>query len=206
MSISSYAENRILDALFNNTALQIAQAYLSLHSADPGETGAAEIAGGSYARQAVSFGAAAAGEVANDATVDFTGMPATTVLGFGLWDAAANGNCLWTGWLSTVLRAFVADDVAGDTIRSPAHGFADDDRVAFEAEDVGSLPAGIAAGTLYWVINAATDTFKVSATQGGAAVNLTTTGSGKVRKVTPKIVNSGDTFRFQVGALTLPIF
>jgi hypothetical protein len=206
VSISNYAENKILDALFNNVALQVAQAYLSLHSGDPGETGANEIAGGSYARQAASFGAAAAGEVATDATVDFTLMPACTVVGFGLWDQAANGNCLWTGWLSTVLRAFVADDVAGDTIRSPAHGFADDDRVAFEAEDVGSLPTGLVAGTLYWVINSGADTFKVSATQGGAAVNLTATGSGKVRKVTPKIVNVGDTFRFVAGALTLPIF
>jgi hypothetical protein len=206
VSISNYAENKILDSLFNNVALQVAQAYLSLHSGDPGETGANEIAGGSYARQAASFGAAAAGEVATDATIDFTLMPATTVVGFGLWDAAANGNCLWTGWLSTVLRAFVADDVAGDTVRSPAHGFANDDRVAFEAEDVGSLPTGLAAGTLYYVVNAATDTFKVSATQGGAAIDITTTGSGKVRKVTPKIVNAGDTFRFAAGALSLPIF
>ena len=105
-----------------------------------------------------------------------------------------------------MLRAFAADDVVGDTIRSPAHGFANDDRVAFEAEDVGSLPTGLAAGTLYYVINAATDTFKVSATQGGGAVDVSTTGSGKVRKVTPKIVNAGDTFRFVAGALTLPIF
>ena len=58
---------------------------------------------------------------------------------------------------------------------------------------------------LKWV-SGAISTFKVSATQGGAGVNLTATGSGKVRKVTPKIVNAGDTFRFQAGALTLPIF
>ena len=205
MSISNYAENKILDALFNNTALAVAQPYLSLHSGDPGETGANEIAGGSYARQAASFGAAAAGQVQNDATIDFTLMPAGTVLGFGLWDAATNGNCLWTGWLSTVLRAFVADDVAGDTIRSPAHGFANDDRVAFEAEDVGALPCGLVAGTHYYVVNAATDTFKASATQGGAAIDITTTGAGKVRKVTPEIVNAGDPFRFVAGALTLPI-
>jgi len=206
MSISSYAANRILDALYNNTALAVAQPYLSLHGGDPGETGANEIAGGSYARQAASFGASAAGQVQNDATIDFTLMPATTVVAFALWDAATNGNCLWAGWLSTVLRAFVADDTAGDTIRSPSHGFANDDRVAFEAEDVGSIPTGLAAGTLYYVVSAATDTFKVSLTQGGAAVDITATGSGKVRKVTPKIVNAGDTFRFAVATLTLPLY
>ena len=37
MSIANYAENRILDALFNNTSLAIATPYVSLHTADPGE-------------------------------------------------------------------------------------------------------------------------------------------------------------------------
>ena len=206
MSIANYAENRILDALFNNTSLAIATPYVSLHTADPGETGASEVAGGSYARQAASFGAASSGQVQNDANIDFTGMPAITVVGFAIWDAASSGNCLWTGWLSTVVRAFVADDLAGDTIRSPGHGFANDDRVAFEAEDVGSLPTGISAGTLYWVVNTATDTFKVSTSQGGGAVDITAVGSGKVRRVVSKTLNSGDTFRFATGSLTLNAF
>ena len=32
--------------------------YLSLHSADPGTTGASEFSGGTYARQAIVFGSA----------------------------------------------------------------------------------------------------------------------------------------------------
>ncbi|MCK6480198.1 MAG: hypothetical protein HUU06_11100 [Planctomycetaceae bacterium] len=206
MSIANWAENKILDALFNNVSLAVAQPYVSLHTADPGETGVNEVGGGSYARQAASFGAAASGQVQNDANIDFTGMPAVTVVGFGIWDALSGGNCLWTGWLSTVVRAFVADDLAGDTIRSPGHGFVNDDRVAFEAEDVGTLPTGLSAGTLYWVVNAATDTFKVSTSQGGSAVDITAVGSGKVRKVVAKTMNAGDTFRFATGNLTLPLF
>jgi hypothetical protein len=206
MSIANYAENKILDALFNNISLAVATPYVSLHTADPGETGASEVAGGSYARQAASFGAASGGQVQNDAILDFAGMPATTVVGFGIWDAASAGNCLWTGWLSTVVRAFVADDTAGDTIRSPGHGFSNDDRVAFEAEDVGTLPTGLSAGTLFWVVNSATDTFKVSTSQGGGAVDISAVGSGKVRKVVQKTLNSGDTFRFATSNLTLPLF
>lgn len=206
MSIANYAENKILDALFNNTSLAIATPYVSLHTADPGETGANEVTGGSYARQSGSFGAASSGQVQNDADIDFASMPATTVVAFGVWDASTSGNCLWTGWLSTVVRAFVADDLAGDTIRSPGHGFSNDDRVVFEAEDVGSLPTGLSAGTLYWVVNAATDTFKVSTTQGGGAVDITAVGSGKVRKVVPKTLDAGDTFRFAAGALSLQAF
>lgn len=42
----------------------------------------------------------------------------------------------------------------------------------------GSLPAGLDAITQYYVINATINTFKVSLTQGGAAINITSVGSG----------------------------
>ena len=35
--------------------------YLSAHSADPGTTGASELSGGGYARQAIVFGSASGG-------------------------------------------------------------------------------------------------------------------------------------------------
>jgi hypothetical protein len=97
MSVSY--RNKILDAIGNNTALQVATAYISLHTADPGATGASEVAGGSYARQAASFGAAAAGSMATDALAEFTDMPACTVTHAGLWDALA-GNWIVGGALT----------------------------------------------------------------------------------------------------------
>lgn len=42
----------------------------------------------------------------------------------------------------------------------------------------GTLPAGLTAGPTYWVISATTDTFQLAATPGGAAINLTTAGTG----------------------------
>lgn len=42
----------------------------------------------------------------------------------------------------------------------------------------GGLPAGLAAATIYWVVNVTTDTFKLSATKGGSAIDITTTGTG----------------------------
>jgi hypothetical protein len=69
MSISNYAELKILDAVFRHTStgggLPTANPYISLHTADPGETGASEVAGGSYARQQAAFDAAIAGANAN---------------------------------------------------------------------------------------------------------------------------------------------
>ena len=102
MSISNYLELKILDLVFNNTAYgPLANTYISLHTADPGETGASEAAGGSYARQTGSFGVAASGQVANDAAFNFTAMPAGTFTYVGIWDAVTAGNFLWGGALTT---------------------------------------------------------------------------------------------------------
>jgi hypothetical protein len=100
MSISNYAELKILDAVFNNTSFAVSAPYVSLHTADPGETGASEATGGSYARQLGSFAAAASGAVATDADINFTVMPAATITHVGVWDASSSGNFLWGGALT----------------------------------------------------------------------------------------------------------
>ena len=59
------------------------------------DTGA-EFTGAGYARQAVSFGAAASGQVANDAAYEFTTLPADTwASGRAHEDVASGGNALW---------------------------------------------------------------------------------------------------------------
>jgi len=104
MTISNQWELEILDHIFNNSAAPaVAVPYVSLHTADPGETGANEVTGGAYARQSGAFGAAAAGAVANTATIDFTTMPAVTVTHVGIWDdstATATTNFVWGGALT----------------------------------------------------------------------------------------------------------
>ena len=100
MTISNYLEPKILDAIFNNTSLAVTTPYVSLHTADPGETGASEASGGSYARQSASFGAASGGAISNDAAISFTGMPAATITHVGVWDASTAGNFLWGGALT----------------------------------------------------------------------------------------------------------
>jgi hypothetical protein len=100
MTISNYLEAKVLDAVFNNVSLAVATPYISLHTADPGETGASEVTGGSYVRQAGSFAAASGGTITSDAAVNFTGMPAVTVTHVGVWDASTAGNFLWGGALA----------------------------------------------------------------------------------------------------------
>jgi len=74
---------------------------------------------------------------------------------------------------------FVSCSIANTTgiITAVAHGLAIGDMVIFETQ--GTLNTGLTADTVYYVIAGtfATDTFTVSASLGGAAVTITSTGT-----------------------------
>jgi len=207
MTISDSAENTVLDDIFNaGSGFSLsADPWVSLHTADPGETGANEVTGGSYGRQQVAFGAASSGTLSNSAQVDFTGMPTTTTYAWGVWTASTGGTCLWTGWSSTVHKLFVvtAADLTGNTIQSPGHGFTNDDRVVFEQVAGLGLPTGITAGTIYWVLATTTDTYTISTTQDGTAVDITAEGVGLAHKVIGRATTSGQTLRIAAGDLDI---
>ncbi len=115
-----------------------------------------------------------------------------------------NGNSLTTRFTSLVSKlntddsgtritnAFVPGDVtpATDLITITSHGFVDNEIVRFTSG--GTLPAGLTANTAYYVISATTDTFKVSATLGGSAVDITDGGTGS-HSVTNDYYFSGTT-------------
>lgn len=63
------ARNQALDGLA--TPVNVLS-HVSLHTADPGTTGASEAAGGGYAAQAASWNAAASGAKTNSAGMSFT--------------------------------------------------------------------------------------------------------------------------------------
>jgi len=69
------------------------------------------------------------------------------------------------------------------TITSAGHGLTNGKRVQFTTS--GLLTTGIFANTTYFVVNAATDTFNLSATLGGAAISTSggQSGSHIVREV-----------------------
>jgi hypothetical protein len=70
----------------------------------------------------------------------------------------------------------VVATAATDLLTKAAHGLANGTCVCFTTAT--TLPAGLALATTYYVINATLDTFQVSATYGGAAVNITDAGTG----------------------------
>ena len=110
MSFSDYAENKILNHITGKDAAawaQISNAYLSLHTGDPGDDGTSnEVSGGNYSRKQTSpsdwnTASGSGGSVTNAADITFATPSADwgTVSYFALWDAAA-GNCLMIGTIS----------------------------------------------------------------------------------------------------------
>lgn len=112
---SDYLENALLDWAFKRTTFPAAptSVQISLHSADPGDTGASELAAtGSYARVTFNtdtnnstdtqFNAKStngqARQISNKATITFPTATGnwTTATFFGVWDAAGT-NLLFTG-------------------------------------------------------------------------------------------------------------
>lgn len=87
-TMSTYLANKVLDAVLNNTSLAIAQVTMSLHTGDPGATGANEVSAGAYtyARQNLSVGAATTKAATSDAALEWLNMPAGTVTHHGFWD------------------------------------------------------------------------------------------------------------------------
>ena len=106
MPASDATRNTMLDAVLGSGLT------VSLHSADPGLTGASEVAGGSYARKAISYAAAASGEKANSAVLEWTGMPACTVSHIAIW---SGGSVIWSGPLTSARTI-----ASGDTFRLAA--------------------------------------------------------------------------------------
>lgn len=66
-------------------------AYASLHSAEPNASGSNEISGGSYTREAISWGAASNGTAVSSANITFDVPGSTTIAWLGYWSAASGG-------------------------------------------------------------------------------------------------------------------
>ena len=97
-------------------------------------------------------------------------MANTTGLSAGMQVVGTNTS-LTTG------RTVAFTDV-GDLVTLANHGLSDGDGVAFSAI---TTTTGIVINTIYFVVGASTNTFQVAATAGGAALPLTTNGTGTVK-------------------------
>lgn len=112
-AISDYLEAALLNHVLRNTPYaQPATVYLALYTAAPSDAGGGtEVSGGGYARQAITFGAPASGQVQNSAAITFPQATADwgTITHVGIFDAGTAGNLLWWGALAAA-KTIVAGD------------------------------------------------------------------------------------------------
>lgn len=95
-------ENQLLDALVGTASYSVTTPIkLALVTASGSDSAAGtEVTGGSYARQTIAFGSASAGQIANSSTINFTSMPAATVVGIEIYDSAGTPKRLAYGTLT----------------------------------------------------------------------------------------------------------
>lgn len=122
MSKSDYLEDKILNIVFKNTAYTPpATVYGALMTATPNDTGGGtEVAGGSYARQALTMGTPSSGTITNTLAVTFSAVPAATISHIAIYDASTSGNLLYyaslTGNIVTTTGADIEFGVGDFTI------------------------------------------------------------------------------------------
>lgn len=168
-----------------------------------------EATGGSpaYARQAVTWGTAASGQLTNTNALTFD-VPAGTYGYLSYHNASAGNTNNYRGYgpINGTVKGFGTVDSAGVTanaIQSAAHGYANTDRVTVYNVFAESLPGGLTEGTLYFVVGATTDTFQVSLTSGGAAVDITSIGELFHQKAIPETFASQGQITVAAGQITL---
>ena len=186
--------------------------HLSLHTGFPPTTGPGnEVTGGSpaYARQVMAWSAASAGSKAMTGTEVFDVPAGTTVRAIATYDALTAGTQKAWSPAGAAARVAISVDAAGVTnndIFSEAHGMVAGNSVLFWDTYNQGLPAGLAEDTEYFVIatGLTADAFRVSATLGGSAVDLTDEGVGDAQKFTPEVYGAQGTYTASTFTVALP--
>lgn len=204
---------------FENTVLDLklgsgtpANLFWGLVTAFTGDGTYTEATGGSYARvsqtnNATNFPAASSGSKSNGTAVPFVAATAdiaidpTRIVGWILADALTAGNVFYYGEFVGTPQVFVVK-ASTDTFTAIAHGLANGTKVRVWGAGP-ALPSGLAAYTTYYIISTAADTFQLSATSGGAAVDVTANGGGLIAVDNSQEYRNGNTFTIGAGQVTI---
>lgn len=103
------------------------------------------------------------------------GLLSGDVVRFKIWQTAAAAPQLDLDSV-TLPSATLTADAGTDVITSNNHGLEDGQRVQLTSS--GTLPAGLATGTVYYVRDKTTNTFKLAVTSAGSAIDITDAGTG----------------------------
>ena len=190
-SISAATKNGLLGGIEPTSS--------SLHTAFPGTTGASECSGGSYARQTIAFGTASGGVRTQTGAVIFS-VSAQTVRWVGYWAGTTWLYAAPAGGASPKNFVVLPSD---DTVYSPLHGWSDGQKVVIFN---GTPPAGTDEGQILYVRDAGTNTFKLAATLGGTAIDMTTAPSwgAVIAAITEYVYTGSGSFTLADSTIVVP--
>ena len=199
MPFSTYASDYMLDQWGTNHG-----GYMSAHSAYS-SSGANELAGGSYARVAVTWASASAEVKSLSGTPYTINCPASSTVAFiGFWDASTSGN--FSGMSPNAAGAspyaFAAPSSTG-ILLAPGSAYTANQTVVVFATGGSTLPTGLTAGTIYYVKSPSSDSFQLSASSGGSAITLSADGAGYVQAISVETFSGAGSLSVTSGSMTL---
>jgi len=215
--ISDYAIDSLLDHLFGGgDFVRPTSVFFALYSTAPNAdgTGGVELSGNGYARvsalnDGTLWNSSTNREKTNSSVISFPSSTGSWLdsVAIGVLDSASGGNMLGFSWLypSVRIEHVGTGDSVSDAVTTYSHGFNNDDQIVVFAPPVGSLPNGLINGSGYFVVESTPNTFKISTTQSGGAIDLTSTGGLIVRKLAPLTVGSGQTPTIPVNELSFTV-
>lgn len=180
------------------------------------EVGFVEVSGGSYARCATGSGDW--GPISGTEPTVMINQPALnfptptadwgTVYGWGLVDSPTSGSIGVFDYLGNYpwIPTSIAQGSPGIITAAKDHGYLVGDYLVFTIEGSGSMPT-FSQGSLTGILRAAHVTADmVDVTVGGLQVNTSSTGSGKIKKITPQAIISGQSpISFSAGSLRISV-
>lgn len=117
----------------------------------------------------------------DDATIFFTGNRSIDTTGHRIYEALSGNG----------FQAFTVTIASPGVLTLVGHGFAAGAPIMLFT--TGALPTGLAAGTLYYVVSSAADTFSLAATAGGTAINTSGSQSGSHSLIANPNINKDPT-------------
>lgn len=227
MSKSTTWGNGLLLLVFNNTTFSAlgdatgiqasgtaGNIYLSLHTDDPAIGGSQttnEASYTGYARQAVARSGAgwtvSGRQVINAALIQFGNCTAggpqeIRFVGYGT-AVSGTGKLLYRVpvGVATAPKGFTA--VVADTVTVPGHALAVNDKVVCRPTDALTLPTGITEAAVLFVKTVSGNDLTLSATLGGATLDITAAGGGIIAKLVPLTVDTNINPQYAAGQLVL---
>jgi hypothetical protein len=214
--LTDYSADNVLNYIVGKTAMpSLPTTYLALFTAVGGDSGSGftEVSGNNYSRVALSgdwnsASGDAPSTITNSSTITFATPSGSwgTIIAWGIYDAATGGDLLAWDYLGNYswLPVYITSASPG-VFDAKGNSYNSGDTVVFSTEYGGTTPSFSQSNLtgLLAVVSPSGDTFTI--TNGGTALNTSSTGSGMVRKVASQSVAANVVISLASGALTLSL-